>query len=125
LISGRQRVSEKQLYDAWNSLFTELKPEQNFFLYSWAAVPGVSSAILRAMGLAFVIATPGPYHTRWLTTRPVWYQGDVVAWCVPVNMCPVEQVQVERILFAEKSMLRFTSPDTWLQQELAGNQGGR
>lgn len=111
-----QAISEEQLYDAWNSLFSALKPTQHFFLYAWSSAPGISSAILRAMGLVFVIARPGPYSTRWLTTSPVWHQGSLVAWCVPVDMGPVEdQDHVELILLTKENMLRFSSPNTLLQ----------
>src|SRR5581483_2173481 len=79
-------------------------------------VPGVSSAILQTMGLIFMIATPGPSYTRWLTTRPVWYQGALVVWCVPVDMRHVEQERVEDLLLSEDNMLRFTSAASWLLQ---------
>jgi hypothetical protein len=109
-----QGINDEQLYAAWNSLFTELKSEQNFFLYAWASVPGVSSATLQTMGLVFVIATPGPCYIRWVTTRPVWYHGAQVAWCVPVDMRQTEPEQIERILLSEKNMLLFASSNTWL-----------
>lgn len=113
-LNGGKEIDEELLYDAWNSLFAELLPDQQFFLYAWSSVPEVSSAILQTMGLVFTIATPGPLHTRWLTTRPIWHEGELAIWCVPVDMHHVKREWVERVLLSEDNMLHFASADSWL-----------
>ena len=113
----------QQLYAAWNSLFKDLKPRQKFSFYAWSSVPGVVSGSLRSVGLMFVIATPGPQHRRWLTTRPILYRGEMVAWCVPIDMQRVETRQVEQVLLSEKNILRFSSSNTWLRTGEVGNWG--
>ena len=58
--------------------------------------------------MTFIIASCGPHHTRWLTTRPVLLDnGDLVAWCVEIDM---HAPQFERVVtLSEANMIRLTA----------------
>lgn len=72
-------------------------------------------------GLSLVIATPGLHGRRWLTTRPVWRQGELVAWCEGIDMgeSDPETTEMTEIVLSEAHMIRLASTKTEVKMEEA------
>ncbi len=70
----------------WNKLFNNVSSDQIYFVSAWNSVPEASPRTLKAAGMTFVIASCGPHHKRWLTTRPMLKDGELVAWCIEIDM---------------------------------------
>ena len=90
---------------AWNTLFNSLSLEQIYFVGAWNSVPEASPRLINAAGMTFVIASCGPHHKRWLTTRPMWHNGELVVWSEPINMHPPQFQRV--ITLSEANMIRL------------------
>jgi hypothetical protein len=116
--------SEKQsrivanTHAAWDELFTSLPDEQLFFLFAWSSCPGASPRVMQTAGLTFVVATPGPELKRWFVTRPIQWQGELVAWCEEIDMHNTNQEQITEILLTEENMLRLL-PEEMQQSRVA------
>ena len=89
----------------WNKSFSTISSEAMYFVCAWNAVPEATPQILKAAGMTFVIGSCGPHHTRWLTTRPMERDGELVAWCVEIDMhaTPFERV----VTLSEANMMRL------------------
>lgn len=93
----------EEVESLWNRPFDALGEAQQYFLAAWSAVPRISPRVVAAAELAFGIATPGPYYKRWMTTRAVSYQEELVAWCIEIDMLG-EQEEVIEIVLSEGNM---------------------
>lgn len=93
---------------AWNKPFNVLSSNQIYFVCAWKSVPETTPRMLKAAGMTFIIASCGPHHTRWLTTRPLLLaNGELVAWCLEIDM---HAPQFERVItLSEANMIRLTS----------------
>jgi len=116
--------------EAWNQPFISLSAEQNFFLYAWSAVPGISPKIVQRAALSLGIATPGPAHTRWFTTRPVVRQQALVAWCIEIDFGAAASggTMPEIVLSAENMLCLLptnTSTQTHDRSDCISNLTGR
>lgn len=92
---------------AWNKSFNAVSSDAIYFVCAWNSVPEATFRTLKAAGMTFIIASCGPHHTRWLTTRPMLLDtGDLVAWCVKIDM---HTPKFERIVtLSEANMIRLT-----------------
>jgi len=91
---------------AWNKLFNDISSDQIYFVCAWNSVPEATTRTLKAAGMTFVIASCGPHHTRWLTTRPMLRNGELVVWCEAIDM---HASQFERVItLSEANMIRLT-----------------
>ena len=92
--------------ESWLAPFSELRIDNIFFLYSWRSVPHASPRLARLSGLSLGIATPGDDYKRWLTTFPLPRHGQLVAWCVEINMrYDSGKVDAMEIVLSEGNML--------------------
>jgi len=90
---------------AWNKSFNNVSSDHIYFVCAWNSVPKATPRILKAAGMTFIIGSCGPHHTRWLTTRPVLRNGELVVWCVEINM---HAPQFERVItLSEANMIRL------------------
>ena len=102
----------------WNKLFNKVSSDSIYFVCAWNSVPEATSRTLKAAGMTFVIASCGPHHTRWLTTRPMLLDnGDLVAWCVEIDM---HAAQFERVVtLSEANMIKLTPGLQLLERRVA------
>ena len=91
---------------AWNKPFNDVSSDAIYFVSAWNSVPEATPRIVKAAGMTFVIGSCGPHHRRWLTTRPmVLDSGELVAWCIEIDM---HAVQFERVVtLSEENMIRL------------------
>jgi len=109
---NRQRLEESgdvvgAIREAWDRPFAALRKEQVFFVCAWGAVPGASLKMRDRVGLAIAIATPGPSGRRWVTSFAVEREGELVAWCVEVDMREGRRDGVVEIVFGEENMIQL------------------
>ncbi len=90
---------------AWNKLFNNVSSDQIYFVSAWNSVPEASPRMLKAAGMSFVIASCGPHHTRWLTTRPMLRDGELVVWCFKIDMHASHFESV--VTLSEMNMIRL------------------
>ena len=93
--------------EAWMRPFAGLRDDQLFFVYAWSSVVGSSSRVVESSGLVFGIGTPGPLQKRWCSTLPVMRQGELVAWCIEIDMSDTASPHIAEITFSEEYMLRL------------------
>lgn len=93
--------------EAWNRAFAALGKEQVFFVYAWGAVPGASVKMRDRAGLSVAIATPGPLYRRWVTSFAVEREGELVVWCVEVDMREGRRDGMVEVVFGEENMIRL------------------
>ena len=92
--------------EAWNKPFTELSRNENFFIYAWSAVQDVTPKVAQQAKLSMGIASPGALYKRWLTTRPVFRQQELVAWCVEIDVREeAKRGQIPEIVLSEENMI--------------------
>jgi hypothetical protein len=90
---------------AWNRPFYTVFSDKIYFVCAWNSVPEATPRTLKAAGMAFIIASCGTHHKRWLTTRPILRNGEYVVWCVEIDM---HQPQFERVVtLSEENMIRL------------------
>ena len=91
---------------AWNKPFNMVSSDSIYFVCAWNSVPEATPRTLKAAGMTFIIASCGPHHTRWLTTRPMLRDnGELVAWCVEIDM---HASQFERVItLSEENMIQL------------------
>ena len=91
---------------AWNKPFNAVSSDAIYFVCAWNSIPEATSRTLKAAGMTFIIASCGPHHMRWLTTRPMLLNnGELVAWCVEIDM---HAPQFERVVtLSEANMIRL------------------
>ncbi len=90
---------------AWNKPFSDVLSDQLYFVCAWNSVAEASPRIIQAAGMTFVIASSGLHHKRWLTTRPMLRNGELVAWCEAIDMYAP---QFERVItLSEANMIRL------------------
>ncbi len=106
-----------EMRGAWNRPFAGIRLDQLHFIFAWNSVPGTSARVLHAAGLTFAIATCGPFHRRWLTTRPVWCNGELVTWCQAIDMHDIEPNPV--ITLSEANMIRLSAAENALGYKVA------
>ncbi len=110
--------NSKKMRSVWNNIFNKVSSNSIYFVCSWNSVPEATSRTLKAAGMTFVIASCGPHHTRWLTTRPMLRDnGELVAWCVEIDMhaAPFERV----ITLSEANMIRLVPGVQLLERRAA------
>jgi hypothetical protein len=101
---------------AWNKPFNTISSDAIYFVCAWNSVPEATPRTLRAAGMTFIIASCGPHHTRWLTTRPMLRSGELVVWCVEIDM---HAPQFERVVtLSEANMIQLV-PGLQLPQSRA------
>ena len=89
----------------WNKAFHALSSEAIYFVCAMNSVPEATPQMLNAAGMTFVIGSCGPHHKRWLTTRPMERNGELVAWCVEIDM---HASQFERVVtLSTTNMIRL------------------
>lgn len=94
--------------DAWLAPFGALRIDQIFFVYAWSSVSHASYKVTQLAGLSLGIATPGEDYKRWLTTFPILRQGQLVAWCVEIDMRNEGgEMGVREIALSEGNMQRL------------------
>ena len=93
--------------EAWMRPFADLRTEQLFFVYAWSSVAGSSPRVVESSGLVFGIGTPGPLQKRWCTTLPMMRQGELVAWCIEIDMSETTSPHIAEVTFSEEYMLRL------------------
>ena len=103
---GRQNVLCAAC-EVWKRPFAHLRPEQLFFVFAWSSVAGASPRVVQSSGLVFNIATPGPFQKRWCTTLPLMRRGELVTWCIEIEMSEASQAYVAEVVFSEDNMLRL------------------
>ena len=92
---------------AWNKPFNAVSSDSVYFVCAWNSILEATPRTLKAAGMTFVIGSCGPHHKRWLTTRPVLRNDELVAWCVEIDM---HAAQFERVVtLSEENMIRLTS----------------
>lgn len=94
-----------EMRSIWNKLFMDVLSDQLYFVCAWNSMPEASARTLQAAGMTFVIASCGPYHTRWLTTRPMVRNGELVVWCEAINMHATQFEPV--VTLSEANMIRL------------------
>jgi hypothetical protein len=117
-IPGQQEPRTALVRYAWNRLFAGLRLDQVFFLCAWSSMPGASLRVVATSGLSFAISSPGERGRRWLTTRPVWRQGELVVWCEPLEIGSSEPGRFQELILSEGRMMRL-APDLVLPRTLA------
>ncbi len=113
-IEGIQRYIKKHKVDTqnssmmrsiWNTAFHALSSDAIYFVCAMNSIPEATPQMLKAAGMTFVIGSCGPHHKRWLTTRPVERNGELVAWCVEIDM---HASQFERVItLSATNMIRL------------------
>ena len=103
---------------AWNKPFNVVSSDSLYFVGAWNSVPEATPRTLKAAGMTFVIASCGPHHMRWLTTRPVLLaSGELAAWCVEIDMHAAEFERV--VTLSEENMIRLTAGLELLERRVA------
>ncbi len=95
-----------KMRSTWNTLFNDVSSDQIYFVCAWNSVPEASPRLMQAAGMTFVIASCGPHHTRWLTTRPMWRNDELVVWSEPIDMHATHFKPV--VTLSEANMIRLT-----------------
>jgi len=92
--------------EAWNQPFAELSRNENFFIFAWSAVQNVTPKVAHLAKLSMGIASPGPLYKRWLTTRPVFRQQELVAWCIAIDVREeAKRGKIPEIVLCEENMI--------------------
>lgn len=105
-LSYTQEQTLEAVRESWDAPASELPHEQRYFLMAWSAYPPSSPLTAAISGLTFGIATPGPHFKRWIMTRAIERQGELVAWCQEIDMRGIQQEIIE-VHFTEGNMLRL------------------
>lgn len=96
-----------KIRDAWNDSFASLRPDQIFFIHAWSTVANAPKKVVDTAGLYFSIATPGPLYKRWLTTKAVERQGELVVWCVEIDMRCDGEMKTREVVLSEENMIQL------------------
>ncbi len=110
LLAAKKRYTAVR--SAWNAVFLPLRFDQIFFVCAWHAIVGASQAMKQHAGLTIAVASAGPLQRRWLTTRPVWHAGELVAWCVEIALHAQDPRELLVVTLTEQNMLRLVSRDS-------------
>lgn len=105
-LSYTQEQTLDAVRESWDAPASELPHEQRYFLMAWSAYPTSSPLTTAISGLTFGIATPGPHFKRWIMTRAVERQGELVAWCEEIEMRGIQEAIIE-VHFSEANMIRL------------------
>jgi len=99
-------VERERVEAVWDNHFADVLPAQYAFVCAWNSVHGASPRVVQAAGLTYLIASCSPTHTRWLTTPPVLWNGELVMWCEAIAMHPPTDEPV--VTLSESNMVRLT-----------------
>ena len=116
-LSDIDTQNSAMMRSAWNKIFNNVSTDQIYFVGAWNSVPEASPRMLKAAGMTFVIASCGPHHTRWLTTRPMLWYGELVAWCFEIDMHSSHLKSV--VTLSEANMIRLVPGVQLLERRVA------